>query len=214
MKFLCLSDLHGHADALNTVLISAKIRGFSRLLVAGDLCFPGPAPLETWYRLMEHNATCTQGLADRAIATLDLDKIATTNPFEQERIERVRQMRTDLGQLITARLGNLPVMVRIPLENGDEMLLVHGSPSDPTEGMSHEMSDAELLALVADDPADIIVCGSTHVPFHRQVGDIQIVNVGSVGEAPDSSHANATLIEVRASGISVEQFSVPITKAA
>src|SRR4051812_35236879 len=48
MRLLCISDIHGHADALSAVLAATDARGFSRLLVAGDLCFPGPAPLETW----------------------------------------------------------------------------------------------------------------------------------------------------------------------
>jgi predicted phosphodiesterase len=214
MRFLCISDIHGHADALAAVLATAERRGFSKLLVAGDLCFPGPAPLETWRRLLAANALCVQGMGDRALATLELENLRATSEHERARLDRLRSTRTELGELILARLGKLPKTVRIPIETGGEILLVHGSPLDPSEAISHEMSDEEINALLADDPADIVVCGASHVPFDRQIGDTRIVNVGSVGEAPGGRHAHATFIETTAAGVAVEQFVVPLGRAA
>jgi predicted phosphodiesterase len=75
--------------------------------------------------------------------------------------------------------------------------------------MTADMSDDELLALIGQDPADIIVCGGSHVPFYRQVDDLHVVNVGSVGEAPSGRVAHATLIDANAQGVMVEQFEVP-----
>jgi predicted phosphodiesterase len=62
-----------------------------------------------------------------------------------------------------------------------ELVVVHGSPADPTEPFSHEMTDDEMNALLGDDPADIVICGGSHVPFDRFVRGVRIVNVGSVG---------------------------------
>jgi predicted phosphodiesterase len=209
MRFLCISDLHGHADALRAVLRAAEARGYARLIVAGDLCFPGPDPLGTWKLLMGAGATCVQGIGDRALATVDVAAVQAKTDHERERLRRLCEARTELGELIVARLAKLPTSVRIPLPNGDELLVVHGSPADPTEGMDAAMSDAELMALVGDDPADVVVCGSTHVPFERWVQGIHIINVGSVGEAPGGRHADATFIEVSAEGVTVEQIAVP-----
>lgn len=214
MRFLCISDLHGNAQALQAVLAAAERRGYARLLVAGDLCFPGPAPLATWRLLMTANATCAQGLGDRALAAIDLTRVSAKNEHESARLELLRKTREELGELIVARLGKLPPQVRIPLPNGAEMLLVHGSPADPTEGISHEMDEEEVSALIGDDPADIIVCGATHVPFDRTVTGVRIINVGSVGEAPGGAFAHATFIEITPTGVEVEQLSVPIEAAA
>jgi predicted phosphodiesterase len=214
MRFLCISDIHGHADALAAVLATAERRGFSKLLVAGDLCFPGPAPLATWRRLMAANAICVQGVGDRALATVDVDNLRATSEHERARLERLRATRIELGELILARLAKLPKITRIAIETGGEILLVHGSPLDPSEPFSHEMTDEEANALIADDPADLIVCGASHVPFDRQIGDTRVVNVGSVGEAPGGHHAHATFVETSASGISIEQFVVPLGRAA
>src|SRR5207253_337527 len=83
---------------LAPVLATAERRGFSKLLVAGDLCFPGPAPLATWRRLTAANAICVQGVGDRALATVDLDNLRATSEHERARLDRLRSTRSDLGE--------------------------------------------------------------------------------------------------------------------
>ena len=89
------------------------------------------------------------------------------------------------------------------------------------------MTDDEVDALLGDDPADVIVCGMSHTPFHRMLGDVHVIGLGSIGEAPDglpsapSSFkgpralvAHATWIETSPSGISVESIVVPLDEPA
>jgi predicted phosphodiesterase len=214
MLLLCLSDVHGNLDALRAVLATAEQRSFHKLLVAGDIVFPGPEPLETWRRLTAAGAVMVQGLGDRAVATLDPRDLRPRTEHEQQRLARMRATRDALGDLILERLRRLPTHVRFPLEDGGELLLVHGAPADPAEPLTHDMSDLEMNALLGDDPADLVVCGASHVPFDRVVGDTRIVNVGSVGEAPSETgepmFAHATWIESTPSGIAVEQVVVPL----
>ncbi|HEX4337946.1 MAG TPA: metallophosphoesterase family protein [Polyangiaceae bacterium] len=210
MRFLCLSDIHGNAAALRAVLEEGKARDFQQVLVCGDLVFPGPEPLETWHLLVEHRAVCVQGLSDRAVASVDPNKLVPATQDQRVRIERLVGAKQRLGELIVARLGKLPATIRLPLENAEELLLVHGSPADPTEPFTADMSDDEMLALVGDDPADVIVCGGSHVPFHRQLDGIHIVNVGSVGEAPSGGVAHGTLIDAGPFGMTLEQFEATI----
>jgi len=210
MRFLCISDIHGHAAALRRVLEDAEAREFHQLVVCGDSLFPGPAPLETWKILIERRALCVQGLSDRALYEVNPGKLKATSPEQQARIVRLQEVQRELGELIIARLGKLPTSARLPLESGEEALVVHGSPADPTEPMSADMEDAELSALMGDDPADIVICGASHVPFGRQVGDVKIVNVGSVGESPAAGFAHATIIDASAAGVTIEQFDVEL----
>jgi len=219
VRLLCISDIHGHADALSAVLAAAEQRGYAQVLVAGDICFPGPDPLETWRRLAQIRATLVQGTGDRALAMLDTAKVVPKNPHERARLERLAAMRSELGDLILTRLRRLPDMHRMGLEDGSELLLMHGSPMDPFEPFSHDMTDEEMSALLGDDPADIIVCGGSHVPFDRMVAGVRIINVGSVGEAPSGTdrsgqHADFTIIDTHKAGIEVEQLVVPLGKAA
>ncbi len=226
MLLLCVSDIHGNLDALRAVLATAEKRAFHKLLVAGDIVFPGPAPLETWRRLTAAGAVMVQGVSDKALATLDPNAIHPRSDHERAMVERMKAVRGELGDLVLERVKRLPTHVRIPLEDGGELLLVHGSPVDPAESMTFDMSDEEVDALLGDDPADVVVCGMSHTPFHRMLGDVHIINVGSIGEAPDGlaeppSHspeapgarplvAHATWIESTPHGIHVESISVPL----
>ena len=210
MRFLCISDIHGHADKLARVLEHCRDREFNQLIVCGDLLFPGPDPLRTWKLLTENHALCVQGLTDKAVALVDPDLMVPENDEQEARLDRLRAMHSELGQLIVARLARLNTEARLPLESGQEMLVVHGSPADPTEPISAEMDDDEVNALLGDDPADIIVCGGSHVPFERIIGDVRIINVGSVGECPTAGIAHATLIESSPLGITVDQFHIEL----
>jgi predicted phosphodiesterase len=212
MLLLCISDVHGHLDALRAVLATAERRSFHKLLVAGDLVFPGPEPLEIWRRLTAAGAMMVQGLTDRAVATLDPDSISPGSEHERERVEQMQRTQEALGELILQRLRRLPTHVRVPLEDGGELLLVHGAPADPGEALTHDMSDEEISALIGDDPADVVVCGASHVPFDRTVGDVRVINVGSVGEAPGEGPrvAHATWIESTPRGLVVEPIVVPL----
>lgn len=210
MRFLCVSDIHGHAAALSAVIREGQAFGFDQLIACGDLCFPGPEPLEVWKLLVQHRALCTQGVGDRALSAIDPEKLSATGEAERARIERLRKTHRELGDIIVARLGQLPPIARLPIESGHTLLVVHGSPADPSEPFDVSMTDDELVALLGDEPGDIIVCGGSHVPFDRSVADVRIVNVGSVGEAPGGDHAAATLVTTSQLGISVEQFTVPL----
>ena len=223
MLILCVSDIQGNLDALRAVLATAERRSFHKLLVAGDIVFPGHEPLETWRRLSAAGATMVQGVSDKALATLDLSAINPRSDQERLMLDRVKQVRAELGDLVLERIKRLPTHTRVPLEDGGELLLVHGSPLHPDEAMSFDMSDEEMDALLGDDCGDVVVCGMSHTPFHRTIGGVQVINVGSVGEAPDGlkapitfgseeypSVAHATWIDSTPQGIQVEQITVPL----
>jgi predicted phosphodiesterase len=210
MRFLCISDIHGHAAALDAVIKEADGLGWDQLVACGDLCFPGPAPLAVWKTLLGHRALCVQGVGDRALAQIDPNKLSATTEVERNRIERLRQVQHELGEIIVTRLGQLPAVASLPIESGHTLLAVHGSPLDPSEPFTAEMSDDELIALLGDEPGDLIVCGGSHVPFDRTVADVRIVNVGSVGETPGGGYANFTIVTSSALGINVAQHVVTL----
>lgn len=229
VRLLCLSDIHGQLDALAAVLATAERTGYDRILVAGDLCFPGPEPLGTWRRLMQLGAICVQGVGDRALATLSDEQLEPRDDFEQHRLARLRATRRELGDAILSQLARLPTTHRQPLPDGGELVLVHGSPVDPLEPLTHDMADDALVALLGPEPPALLLCGGAHVPFDRVLepagapagpaAPVRIVNLGSVGEAPDgdgsgAQFAHATFVLCSVDGIEVEQFVVPLGRGA
>lgn len=213
MKLLCLSDIHGCADALGAVLASAERWGYDHLLVAGDICFPGPSPVETWRRLVRAGAQCVQGSSDRALATLDLANFTPRDESDRQRASRVKEVRSELGWPLLDKLAKLPRAWRLAIPGG-HLTLVHGSPADPLEPMTHDMTDEALLSLLGEDDARLVVCGASHVPFDREVQGTRIVNVGSVGQAFPNACAEAAFIEVSADRIDVRTIAVPLGMAA
>lgn len=211
LRFLCISDIHGHQKALDAVLTEADAHGWDQLVVCGDLCFPGPEPLKVWETLRRHNALVVQGVGDRALARIDPRKLSATTDTERARLRRLQEVRTELGDLILARLAKLPATATLPLESGQTMLVVHGSPADPTEAFSESMSDDEMRALLGEEYAELIVCGGSHGAFDRVLDDgVRIVNVGSVGEAPGGGYATACIIETAQVGFKVSPFTVAL----
>ncbi len=214
MRILCIADIHGYARQLQQVLAFGKTQGCSVVLVAGDLCFPGPEPLEVWKLLMGVRAHCVQGISDLAIATLDPDQLPTRDDAERARVERLRQTQKALGEVILARLERMPTTFRMSLEDGGELMLVHGSPADPTISITHDMGDDDVLALLGDDPADVVICGGSHVPFERILEPTRVIAVGSVGEAPTPGVAHAAIVDTSSAGIQAQTLQLVLNRPA
>jgi predicted phosphodiesterase len=203
-----LADIHGNLPALEAVLEELRQREITGIYVAGDLLFGGDEPLAVWRRLVQVKAKCVRGLSDLALATLDPAKMIPRNERERERMSRFLETRSAVGELVLKSLQRLPDSMRIPLADGREIVLVHGSPADPMTEITDDMSDEEVLALIADDPADIVACGGSHVPFVREVAEIRVVGLGSVGQSPEGRVAHFAIVTPRFEGTVIEQVWV------
>ncbi|MCL2824393.1 MAG: metallophosphoesterase family protein [Polyangiaceae bacterium] len=210
MRILCISDIHGHADALIDVLAFGKSQGCTVTLAAGDHCFSGPRPLDTWKLLTGVNAHCTQGIGDWAITSVDPDDIPVSCPHEEARVQRLREVQQELGEDILEQIARLPKTFHMSLEDGGELMLVHGSPMDPTTSITHDMTDDEVRMLLGDADIDVLVCGGAHVPFERILDSTHIVAVGSVGESPTVGFAQAAILDTSNAGVSVRLIQLDL----
>lgn len=208
-----LSDIHGNLLALDAVLVELERLGVKDVYVAGDLLLGGEDPLGVWQRLQTLGATCTRGPSDLALASVDPGSLVPIDDAQRRQARFFAKTRAAIGDLVAERLRRLPERQRIPLIDGREVLMVHGSPADADREISHDLDDDEILELIDDDPADIIVCGATHVPFQRTVEEYHVVNVGSVGAAPEGRVAHYTVLTPRMSGADIMQDWVSYGKA-
>ena len=192
--FAVLSDIHGNLEALRAVLADLPRHDVGAIYAAGDHLLGGPEPLETWRLMMKHGVVCARGLGERALVEVDTDELEPESEDEAQRLAFFEQTRLDLGELVMQQLRNLPETLRVPLIDGNEAIVVHGAPRNPFAELTHDLEDEEMLALVEDDPADLVLCGSTHVPFIRDLGEVRVVNCGSVGQAPEGRIAHYALV--------------------
>lgn len=200
-----LSDVHGNLPALEAVLRELRGRLIDEIYVAGDLLLGGDEPVEVFKRLRQAGAQCALGISDRALVEVEPSALRPADPAERSSAARFRETREALGELVLKYLEKLPEAIRIPLMDGAEVLVVHGSPADPTTELAADLSDEEMLQLLDDDPADLVICGGSHVPFQRALPETRVINVGSVGAAPEGRVAHYTVLTPRMDGTLVEQ---------
>jgi predicted phosphodiesterase len=200
-----IADVHGNLKALDAVLDALDDAGVGSIYVAGDLVFGGDDPLAVWKRLTAVHAHCVRGPSDLALAMLEPSHMVPTSERERDAKERFLRTREALGTLIIERLRRLPEALRLRLPDRTDLLVVHGSPRDATTHFSHDMTDQEMEALMADDPADLVLCGGGHIPFVRALDAARVVCVGSVGEAPGARVAHYTLVTPAMPDALVEQ---------
>lgn len=189
-----LSDIHGNLPALNAVLDELERRDVGTILVAGDHLLGGDAPLETYRRLTQVGARLVRGLSDTALFAVDPAKLRPTSDEDRARAESFKRTREALGDLVIEQLRRLPDRIRLPLIDGREVLVVHGSPLDPTREVTFDMTDEEVHALMDDDPADIVVVGASHIPFRIELDDRVVLGLGSVGTSGEERVAHFTVL--------------------
>ncbi|MET0385374.1 MAG: metallophosphoesterase family protein [Polyangiales bacterium] len=200
-----LSDVHGNLRALDAVIDELKRRGVRDLFVAGDLLLGGDEPLAVWRKLQSVGARCVCGPSDLALARVDPRALKPQDDTERDKVRTFIETQRALGELIQKQLGQLPRELRVPMIDGAELLMVHGSPRDPFEPIGHELDDEELRVVLEDDPADVVVCGGTHVPYARRLDEVQLINVGSVGSAPEGRFAHYAIVFPSLSGSHFDQ---------
>jgi hypothetical protein len=205
-----LADIAGNLTALDAALIGCRQAGASAIFVAGGLCHGGDDPLGVWQRLQEIGARSVRGTADLALSAVDPQNLRPIDQAQRAAVERLRATRARLGEIILARLRRLPDALRVEFASGAELAVMSGSPRDPMSPLTHDLTDDELLSLVGDDGADVIVSGGAGVPFVRPLDGLTVVGAGSVGDAPENRGrdrdraAHFTLISPSDEGLRIE----------
>ena len=219
MKILVVADIHSNWPAL-----AAIEETFDACVFLGDLVeyATDPVPCVDWARV--HMSVGVRGNHDHAVAQRVPPRngggfrglAAATRPVHWELLDDAQM----------AFLARLPVTDRITLD-GLSFYLVHATPRDPLDEYLGENAEAWLERLHAID-ADIVCVGHTHVPFHLDLGRIQVLNPGSVGQPRDGDprcayaviengnveirrveyDVDATLQQMRESGIDAEALDL------
>jgi predicted phosphodiesterase len=174
-------DVHGNLRALEAVLADAREQGAERYLVGGDVALFGPWPEATVTLLRElAPATWIRGNGERWTA----DPQSAPEPVRGA----TAAARAALGDALVGELAALPESAAVDADTR----AWHGSPVSDVRSFTPEPGDdeAELLDGVSERR---LVFGHTHLPFRRMsaVGDVELVNPGSVGMPFDGDHRAA-----------------------
>ncbi len=167
MPVAALYDVHGNLAALDAVL--AEVPEDATILVGGDICAGGDQPSETLARL--------RGLGDR-VAWVRGNADRELHPDEKglAPAEFLEQARSELSEEEIEFLHDLPETQVI----GD-VLYCHASPRNDLDIFTERTPEERIAFLFDGLGVSTVVCGHSHTQFERTVGNVRVVNAGSVG---------------------------------
>ena len=206
MKILILADIHANAEAL--AAFASIETSWDACLCVGDLVDYGvdPAPCVDWVR--KHATAWVRGNHDHAVAQRVPARggsgfralAAATRPLNCDRLNHEQ----------IGFLARMPVTRYVTL--GDQtFFLVHGTPYDP---LDEYLPDKPQLwqKRLENVEADFVCVGHTHLPFHLDLGDKQVINPGSIGQPRDGDPRGSYVI-VEDGRVSFHRFQYDVDAA-
>ena len=181
MKLLIISDIHGNRDALEAVLSIPH----DEVVCLGDLVDYGPEPAECIDIMKFRQIPVMKGNHDNAVAY----RVDCGCGYKYKHLSISTREYTweNLDESHIIFLKKLPMYLEKEFGDNKEYF-THGSPSSIYEYINPESPDEEVLEMLEGVDADIIVIGHSHIPFIRKLGDMTIINPGSVGQPRDGSN--------------------------
>lgn len=200
-RIAIFSDIHANLPALQATLADMDERGLEKRYCLGDLVGYATFPNEVIQIIRERNIPCIMGNYDLGVGNSSDDcgcayKDAHSQALGKLSIAWSNAHTTEENK---AYLRELPA--QIPLQLGDlKVMLVHGSPRRVNEYLYEDRPDRSLERLLDMVESDVLVCGHTHMPYHRVLpGGRHVINEGSVGK-PKDSDARACYVVMSAEG--------------
>jgi predicted phosphodiesterase len=219
MRIGVISDVHANLEALDAVLAHLDRQAPDLLVCLGDFVGYGPDPNACIERLLPRLRAAVVGNHDQA--ALGARSVEDFNLYAQAAIAWTQQA---LDEASRAYLQDLPLSLEL-----DGLLLVHGSPRQPTD--EYLLDTRAARASFAHHPFRIALVGHTHqpavfeeskrrtsakgllpeVPLALDPARRYIFNVGSVGQPRDGDpRAAYVLLDHSASTATLFRVSYPI----
>ena len=216
MRIGILSDVHSNLPALGAVLSAIDAAGVDERYALGDLVGYAPWPNEVLERLRSEGIPIVMGNYDDGTGfERDECGCAYTNPAEKalgdESFAWTKAHTSDENK---AWLRTLHPEIRFEAD-GRRYLLVHGSPRRINEYLYEDKPDETFARIAAGADADVIVCGHTHRPYDKTVGQARFVNVGSAGKPKDGDpRACWALLDTATSTVEIRRVTYDVEAAA
>lgn len=192
MRIALFSDVHANLPALEAVLDDIASNGIDARYTLGDLVGYAPWPNEVIELLDDKGIPGVMGnyddgtgfdRAECGCAYNDpTEKVLGDTSFAWTKAHTTEATKT--------YLRGLAPEIRFEVD-GTRYLLVHGSPRRINEYLYEDKPEATFARIADGAAADVVICGHTHRPYDKTVGDARFINVGSAGKPKDGDRARA-----------------------
>jgi putative phosphoesterase len=178
MRLLIISDVHGNKEALDAVMAVP----YDEVICLGDLVDYGPSPGECIDMLMQQKILTIMGNHDSAVAfRMDCGCGYAYKHLSQSTREYTWDVLNDVQiEFLRTLSQNLE-----RTQKGKKLYFTHGSPLSFYDYIKPDTPEATIQEYTKEIEADFIFIGHSHLPFIRKIGDLTLVNPGSVGQPRD-----------------------------
>lgn len=182
MRIGFISDAHGNAESLRRGLDVLAEAGADTIYFLGDAIgyLPGDAVIS---ELRARGISAIRGNHEEML-------LRDEAPPSREPLYRLHETARTMLAANRAEIARWPASRTIEVPMG-KLLLIHGSPSDPTFGYVYPDSD---LADFDIAPHVAVFMGNTHRPFMRRTAAALFINVGSCGLPRDTGDLGAACL--------------------
>ncbi len=187
MRVALLSDIHGNLLALEAALREIATQRVDQLACLGDTTLAGPQPSACAQRVRELGCPTVQGNCDVLALRLRAEGPTPELMGAYTRFGAwVAEIDLWSARALTdedaAWLAALPLAITLPLDDaGATLLCVHGSPQSFNHRLAPDTPEEQLAERVGSVRATALASGHTHIPMLWRLGDLTIVNPGSIG---------------------------------
>lgn len=187
-QVIVFGDIHGNIAALEAVFEDMDDRdlGDERYCL-GDLVGYGTFPNEVVQFVRSREIPTIMGNYDEGVGTNSDDcGCAYETEVEQRLGDRsIAWTNRAIAADHRTYLRDLDTQIELEL-GGLGVVLVHGSPRRVNEYLYEDRPDSSFERLLDLVDADVLVCGHTHIPYHKTLpGNRHVINAGSVGKPKD-----------------------------
>lgn len=221
MRLALISDIHGNALALQSVLDAIEKTGVDQVVCLGDIATLGPRPAAALEQLQALECPCILGNHDEFMFVPELVHTYTKH---QAVIDAIAWCRDQLSQDAVEFMQRCPRTLELPLEDGTRLLLFHGTPNSNTTDLLPNTPAEVVDEMLLGHDAAVLAGGHTHLQMLRQHRGRLIVNAGSVGMPFETHvagrppvvlpHAEFAIVESTPRAIAVQLHRVALDKAA
>ena len=208
MRIALIGDVHANLHALEAVLLHATDHGTRAIWNVGDFVGYGAFPNEVIDLLRRLKAVSIIGNYDQKALKVKKMQAKWASKKIPEKWLAFNWAYQHLSASNRRYLKNLPEQERLKVK-GWKINLVHGSPASIDEHLTPDTPEARLNELAEMANADVIICGHSHQPFARWIGDVLFINTGSVGR-PDDGDPRATyaILKIKRKMVEVVHYRV------
>ncbi len=196
MRLAFISDIHGNATALETVMKDLKEKAVDKVFVLGDLCYRGPEPKRSLELVQSLNCQVIKGNADEWVVRGVEEGEVPDQALEMMRKER-EWTYSQLNEKDVNYLQNLPEEIVTTIEDVN-IHAFHATPDSLFEVVVPFADDETIQEKLMGREANLYLYGHIHTPYIRFINGKAVVNLGSIGLPFDgSSQASYSLVDIQ-----------------